>query len=156
MLSPRLSRRSLCLPVAVDRRHLPTVEEGRVGPVEAGLGLRDLIELVVDPEGADRDEDREDDGKDFLGGARLDLAVPHPAPGRSEPALPLTHLDSPSLPPGGGFVLGRSSITSSQSRAVAMRARVSIRGGLFPRSMRAMADWVVPQSSASSRWEMPQ
>jgi hypothetical protein len=31
MLPPRVSRRSLRLPVAVDRRHLPAIEEGRVG-----------------------------------------------------------------------------------------------------------------------------
>jgi hypothetical protein len=37
-----------------------------------------------------------------------------------------------------------------------MRARVSIRGGLAPRSTRAIADCVVPQSSASSRWDTPQ
>jgi hypothetical protein len=37
-----------------------------------------------------------------------------------------------------------------------MRARVSIRGGLAPRSTRAIADCVVPQSSANSRCETPQ
>ena len=48
------------------------------------------------------------------------------------------------------FVLGRNSTTSSQSTAAAMRRSVSIRGGPPPRSKRAIADCVVPQSSASS------
>src|SRR6266516_3722453 len=36
-----------------------------------------------------------------------------------------------------------------------MRSSVSMRGGRPPRSSRAIADCVVPTSSASSRWERP-
>ena len=46
---------------------------------------------------------------------------------------------------------GFRSTTSSHSSASAMRSSVSIRGGLPPRSSRAIADCVVPTSSASSR-----
>src|SRR5438105_7073066 len=48
---------------------------------------------------------------------------------------------------------GRSSTASSQSRASAIRSSVSIRGGRPPASSRAIADCVVPTSSASSRCE---
>ena len=58
--------------------------------------------------------------------------------------------------PGNSLLLrGASSTTRSQSSASAMRSSVSIRGGRPPRSRRAMADCVVPQSSARSRWESP-
>jgi len=53
------------------------------------------------------------------------------------------------------YLRGSSSTTSSQSSASAMRSSVSIRGGRPPRSSRAIADCVVPQSSASSRCESP-
>src|SRR6266545_3700159 len=45
--------------------------------------------------------------------------------------------------------------TSAQSSASAIRSSVSILGGRPPDSRRAIADWVVPVSSASSFWESP-
>ena len=50
-------------------------------------------------------------------------------------------------------VRGRSSSSSSQSSAFATRSRVSSRGARLPPSSRAIADCVVPVSSARSRWE---
>jgi hypothetical protein len=53
------------------------------------------------------------------------------------------------------FSGGLSSTRRSQSSASAIRSSVSIRGGRPPRSSRAIADCVVPVSSASSRCERP-
>ena len=50
-------------------------------------------------------------------------------------------------------VRGRRSSSSAQSSAFATRSRVSSRGARLPPSSRAIADCVVPVSSASSRWE---
>src|SRR4029453_16032319 len=95
-----------------------------------------VVDSLVRPDAADQQEDSEDECKELLAGGRLDLLrVGTFAPA----AFPL-------------FVLGRSSTMSSQSSAFAIRRSVSIRGGRPPDSSRAIADWVVPVSSASSAW----
>ena len=56
-------------------------------------------------------------------------------------------------PPFRGIVRGRSSISSSQSSAFAIRRSVSMRGGRPPDSRRAIADCVVPRARQAAFWE---
>jgi hypothetical protein len=135
-------RLCLCRGVQLPLRLPESVERGLI--LRAWLdefGADRLPHLVVDPlirpDAADQQEDRKDDDQQLLALRRLDVLDLDAC----------AHLESPLL------VLGRSSTLSSQSSASAIRMSVSMRGGRPPDSRRAIADCVVPVSSASSACE---
>jgi hypothetical protein len=111
------------------------LSRGLVRRAELHFGRRErlgyvVVDLLVRPHAADQDKDRQDDREQLLALRGLDLLDVNPR----------AHFPPRFFGFDFVFVRGRSSTSSSQSSAFAIRRSVSMRGGRPPLSSRAMAD----------------